>query len=909
MGSTQITPQPDLGGGLNLSNDILKTNPNEWVNVINCIVSRPGGSASGTGTKKGAAISMPPISIPATNVPACGYSVTIPKRLPICRIDNLTYPKEIWTLSQNGNGWDIPISQGNSSLSFVVSTSPTTQTATLNFSSPLNISTAYLQTNWALYADANISIHSNFSVTITFGSSGGTAIYTNGTMFPSLQVLPFTYTSTSGTFDPTSVTYVTITFSFSGISQHQVIVLSDLRFENSSINSFVTNSMAFLQGANGTAPDTTSLNNGMNTSVIVGCQDMYLIGVYPFQQWHKLITCLQETPILSSPIGKNFYFTQIPDPTNTARNLAIMANGIDPIQQFSPCQSARNQFGLVLDPSGEIQQISFGSTPKTGTFTLTFNGQTTANINYNDTAITVQNKLQAISSVGLGNVLVTGTIDNVTGLTVTFQGTLSNTPLPLITATSSLTYVGADGVNVVGNPGGSNWTLTIPSLATGGVFTFGVGNSSNGGFAISSVLQYNSSTNTIKSALQNMFIGGYGQLNVASVTGDFFSTGIVNVTFGGSSPYGSNVLNVSNSSLTFSSPINITVAETQKGFSGPPFNYVWFYKNMLMCAGYPVEPFSVQPSDILGINGTTALTFDNENIFIVKSPQSTKVTGGWDMDDYSLISTDTGLFQLWGSNPDSTTGDFDLKETRSIVGVIEMGAGVRIGQGFYFYSGEDIYVFTGQESVSITNDRIQFYIDNIPLALRRAVKLDYASERNLLTVCIPITASTFQTLTYHLQTHAWGLINVANHYNAACGVSLYNDGTQQRPVFMQFGDSVQEWDPATSNGGAFNFECQTAFNHMGSPEIEKDFMRVSLKIRTVASPNLPTVVNLTFFTNGDSTNARQTINGVTPINGQIDVLLNGVVGDNLSIQVYVPNSTNQTIFSGYTAYWQALEDL
>jgi len=84
-----------------------------------------------------------------------------------------------------------------------------------------------------------------------------------------------------------------------------------------------------------------------------------------------------------------------------------------------------------------------------GTFTLTFNAVTTAAIAEAATAVTVQAALVALSTVGTGNVVVTG---NAGGpWTVTFIGTLANTGLALSGSGALLT------------PGGS--TLVIAQRA------------------------------------------------------------------------------------------------------------------------------------------------------------------------------------------------------------------------------------------------------------------------------------------------------------------------------------------------------------------------------------------------------------------------------------------------------------
>jgi hypothetical protein len=70
-----------------------------------------------------------------------------------------------------------------------------------------------------------------------------------------------------------------------------------------------------------------------------------------------------------------------------------------------------------------VQQVSLTGNPTGGTFTLTFNGQTTSAIAYNASAATVQSALQALSSIGSNNALVAPAASG--GWTVRFAGTLA----------------------------------------------------------------------------------------------------------------------------------------------------------------------------------------------------------------------------------------------------------------------------------------------------------------------------------------------------------------------------------------------------------------------------------------------------------------------------------------------------
>lgn len=93
----------------------------------------------------------------------------------------------------------------------------------------------------------------------------------------------------------------------------------------------------------------------------------------------------------------------------------------------------------TFDPSGasEVQTLTITGTPTGGNFTLTFRGQETANIAYNANAAAVTSALEALSTIGAGNVLCSGGALPGTPVVITFQGDLAYLPLPLITTDDS----------------------------------------------------------------------------------------------------------------------------------------------------------------------------------------------------------------------------------------------------------------------------------------------------------------------------------------------------------------------------------------------------------------------------------------------------------------------------------------
>jgi hypothetical protein len=76
------------------------------------------------------------------------------------------------------------------------------------------------------------------------------------------------------------------------------------------------------------------------------------------------------------------------------------------------------------------------SVPTSGTFTLSFGGAATPALPYNATPAQIQTALEALASIGAGNVLVTGSnLPNQPAATITFRGTLMG-PQPLVTVNS-----------------------------------------------------------------------------------------------------------------------------------------------------------------------------------------------------------------------------------------------------------------------------------------------------------------------------------------------------------------------------------------------------------------------------------------------------------------------------------------
>lgn len=101
----------------------------------------------------------------------------------------------------------------------------------------------------------------------------------------------------------------------------------------------------------------------------------------------------------------------------------------------------------------EVQTITVTGSPTGGTFTITFDGETTGPIAHNASAAVVELELASLSNIGPGNVNVTGATGG--PWTVTFIGDLSGANQPQMTTTDSLS-------------GGSDPETAVATVTAGG---------------------------------------------------------------------------------------------------------------------------------------------------------------------------------------------------------------------------------------------------------------------------------------------------------------------------------------------------------------------------------------------------------------------------------------------------------
>ncbi|WP_067671841.1 hypothetical protein [Nocardia miyunensis] len=105
--------------------------------------------------------------------------------------------------------------------------------------------------------------------------------------------------------------------------------------------------------------------------------------------------------------------------------------------------------------TNEKQTVTISGTPTGGTFTVAYKGQSTAGIAFNAANTAVKTALEGLSTVGTGNVNVTGTGPYV----VEFVGDLAGLDLPLMTASGT------------GLTGGTTPGVAVTETQAGGVYS------------------------------------------------------------------------------------------------------------------------------------------------------------------------------------------------------------------------------------------------------------------------------------------------------------------------------------------------------------------------------------------------------------------------------------------------------
>lgn len=205
-------------------------------------------------------------------------------------------------------------------------------------------------------------------------------------------------------------------------------------------------------------------------------------------------------------------------------------------QPIKLAASSTFAIGAILGETignNEVQTVTVDATG--GTFTITYSGQETSTIAYNATAAAVQTAVEALSTVGSGNVSVTQpkrlfTLTNAAGsdagtfkLRITYNGethvtsalTFDDTAADIDTAIEALPHLPDTAVTAAGSAGGP-WTLTFVNTLSGDLLVQVVEDSTTDGTVWEGGIVLTEGLHPYRIEFQN----DLGYTNVAAVTTD-----------------------------------------------------------------------------------------------------------------------------------------------------------------------------------------------------------------------------------------------------------------------------------------------------------------------------------------------------------------------------------------------------
>ncbi|MFN9292147.1 MAG: hypothetical protein ACK6EB_29065, partial [Planctomyces sp.] len=172
-----------------------------------------------------------------------------------------------------------------------------------------------------------------------------------------------------------------------------------------------------------------------------------------------------------------------------------------------------------------------------GSFTLTWDGQTTSPISLNSTTLTqaadIQSALRALTNIGSSNVSVAYDSTSATvapRFLVTFAGSLADTDVPLITASgSSLQYATATPrlVTAGRSPRGESQIVTLTKPTTDGSFTLSLTHNST--TYTTAAIAFDATATDVQSAINAAILPITGA--TAEVT--YFNGTEIHITFAG----------------------------------------------------------------------------------------------------------------------------------------------------------------------------------------------------------------------------------------------------------------------------------------------------------------------------------------------------------------------------------------
>ncbi|MDA0921812.1 MAG: hypothetical protein O2945_22325, partial [Planctomycetota bacterium] len=216
--------------------------------------------------------------------------------------------------------------------------------------------------------------------------------------------------------------------------------------------------------------------------------------------------------------------------------------------------TAASGLGTVVTGStetNEIQELSLPATFNGVNFTLTFNGETTAALNFNATAAQIQTALGNLPSVTAGDLIARGGPLNTDPVSIEFAGAFARQDVSQIT------------VNSAGLQNNEVQTITLTGDPTGGTFQLSFDDPGLGISGTSTAINHNASAAAVQTAITN---GIPALTGLISVTGGDLPGLPISIQFvGAAADTDVAAFGVASSSLTGGSTPLVSVATVANG--------------------------------------------------------------------------------------------------------------------------------------------------------------------------------------------------------------------------------------------------------------------------------------------------------------------------------------------------------
>ena len=304
-----------------------------------------------------------------------------------------------------------------------------------------------------------------------------------------------------------------------------------------------------------------------------------------------------------------------------------------------PTSGTRAEATAIISSGGvaqnEKQTITPSLTPTGGTYTITFGADTTTVLNWDANIATIQAALEALASIGTGNISVS--VDG-SSIVLEFIGTLANTPESLVTGTSLLTK--DIGATIVGT---TSQSITFDNVPTSGDWTLSYGSATTGSLA------YNISATDLQTAIQGLDASFPTATPPVTVTGDFTSGFTVDFS-GITSP---STLTMASNTLKIS--VDAVIAESQHGSAGGGSGVITGFSITNAGTGYTTTPVGVT---ITGDGSNAAAT---ANADVGGGGGGGAINSGNVFLGYQAGYWETGNDNLYIDNQQRTLSDAKLK--------------------------------------------------------------------------------------------------------------------------------------------------------------------------------------------------------------------------------------------------------